>query len=240
MDYDDLQIFPWEPFLPGSTRIVDKIGIHEPLKLELEGRKEEVEEIRAKTHVLIFDEIITGLRVPKNCVSSWWNIQPDLICLGKGLANGMPLSVVAGREEVMNCDDYFISSTFSGEAVSLAACKATLEELNTRNPEELVFHGQKFCDQFNEITKSIGARIDGYGSRGQTNFYEHDSTMLLFQELLKAGIFMGRAFFYNWAHLESNLDHYVLNVVSDCVNRIKSGAVELQGKRPQPTFGRNS
>lgn len=64
--------------------------------------------------LLIFDEIITGFRVPKFSVSNWQNIQPDIICLGKAIANGFSLSVVAGKREVMDCGEYFISSTFSG------------------------------------------------------------------------------------------------------------------------------
>jgi glutamate-1-semialdehyde aminotransferase len=46
--------------------------------------------------LLIFDEIITGFRFPKWSVSTTYGITPDLICLGKAIAGGMPLSVVGG------------------------------------------------------------------------------------------------------------------------------------------------
>jgi glutamate-1-semialdehyde 2,1-aminomutase len=59
--------------------------------------------------VLIFDETITGLRFPKLSVAAWSGVYPDIIIMGKALANGLPISVVAGRKEVMEAD-YFVSS----------------------------------------------------------------------------------------------------------------------------------
>ena len=217
--------------------------IIEPIKLDAsDTRKTWIKKLREDCTnygvMLIFDEIVTGFRVSKYTVSAWWNIQPDLICLGKALANGYPLAVVSGKKEVMDCGEYFISSTYSGEAISLAACKATLEELQKRKMEDLIYYGQRFCDRFNEICKPIGSRIEGYGSRGETDFYENDNTVLLFQELCKCGILMGRAFFWNFAHIEEEVEESTLNLVSDAVNRIQNGKVKLEGKKPIQSFKR--
>jgi glutamate-1-semialdehyde aminotransferase len=58
---------------------------------------------------------------------------PDLACFGKAMANGFPLAAIVGRGEVMRLfEQVFFSFTFGGEAVSLAACCATIKELRRR------------------------------------------------------------------------------------------------------------
>ena len=51
--------------------------------------------------VLIFDEIVTGFRVANGGAQEYFGVVPDLATLGKGLANGFPLSAVTGRTEIM-------------------------------------------------------------------------------------------------------------------------------------------
>ena len=64
---------------------------------------------------------------------SCFGVTPDLATFGKGLANGYPVSAVAGRRDVMKLmEEIFFSFTFGGETLSLAAAKATLTKLKTR------------------------------------------------------------------------------------------------------------
>jgi glutamate-1-semialdehyde aminotransferase len=78
--------------------------------------------------LLIFDEIVTGFRLANGGAQEHFGVTPDLAVFAKGIANGMPLAVVAGREEVMaSMTGALISITYGGEALSLAAAKATLE-----------------------------------------------------------------------------------------------------------------
>jgi glutamate-1-semialdehyde 2,1-aminomutase len=242
----------WTSLTPPALGVVDtfkicnpeegnrpRITICEPVQLDYgKDRIEWLEEERKYAKCLIFDEIVTGTRVPKLTVSTWFGVKPDIICLGKGIANGFPLSVVAGRAEVMDCGEYFLSSTFSGDCIALAACKATLEELEKRSTEELFYYANRFQNKFNEICKPIGTNIKGYGTRGQTDFYENENTVLLFQELVRSGVFMGRAFFYNWSHLEEGVEDQVLNLTADCVSKIKRGMVKLEGTAPKGSFKR--
>lgn len=82
--------------------------------------------------LLIFDETITGFRFSNGGAQELFDVTPDLATFGKGLANGYPLSAIAGRAEVMNLmDEIFFSFTFGGEALSLAAAKAVLHKLGT-------------------------------------------------------------------------------------------------------------
>jgi glutamate-1-semialdehyde 2,1-aminomutase len=55
--------------------------------------------VRRDGALLIFDEVVSGLRASVGGMQEEWGVTPDLACFGKGLANGMPLSVLVGREQ---------------------------------------------------------------------------------------------------------------------------------------------
>src|SRR5262249_46665839 len=88
-----------------------------------------LEGLRDLTHhngaLLVFDEIVTGFRWHIGGAQAHYGVMPDLACFGKGMANGMPISAVVGRRDVMRLmEDIFFSGTFSGECLSLAASLA--------------------------------------------------------------------------------------------------------------------
>lgn len=77
--------------------------------------------------ILVFDETITGFRFAKGGAQELFNVIPDLTTLGKGLANGFPLSAVVGKREIMGeMSEIFFSGTFGGELLSLAAANEVL------------------------------------------------------------------------------------------------------------------
>lgn len=91
------------------------------------------EETRRSGAVLIFDEIKTAFRVGMGGAASRWGGEPDLVVLGKALANGFPLAAVGGRSEVMQkVRDTWISSTLATEFVSFAAARATIRVARDR------------------------------------------------------------------------------------------------------------
>ena len=80
--------------------------------------------------LVIFDEIITGFRWGLGGAQARYGVVPDLACFGKAMGNGMPISAVVGRADVMRLmEDIFYSGTFAGEALSLAAAIATIDKL---------------------------------------------------------------------------------------------------------------
>lgn len=84
--------------------------------------------------LLIFDEIITGFRWSIGGAQKYFGVTPDLSCFGKAMSNGMPLSAIAGRRDVMQGTEHiFFSMTYGGECLSLASAKATLTALK-KNP----------------------------------------------------------------------------------------------------------
>ena len=82
--------------------------------------------------LLIVDEVKTGFRVSKGGVQELFNIEADLCTFAKAVANGYPLSIVAGKEEIMRKigDGVVHGGTFTGHSVSLAAANKTLEILD--------------------------------------------------------------------------------------------------------------
>ncbi len=75
----------------------------------------------------VIDEVKTNCRIAIGGATERYNLQPDLIVLGKALANGFPLAAVGGRHAVMErTADTWISSTLATEFLSLAAAEACL------------------------------------------------------------------------------------------------------------------
>ena len=82
--------------------------------------------------VLIIDEVKTGFRVAKGGVQELFGVESDLCTFAKALGNGYPISVVAGREEIMRKvgDGVVHGGTFTAHSVALAAANKTLQILD--------------------------------------------------------------------------------------------------------------
>jgi LysW-gamma-L-lysine/LysW-L-ornithine aminotransferase len=81
--------------------------------------------------VLIFDEIQSGLgRTGKMWAGQNWNTTPDIMCLAKGIAGGIPMGLVLAKQEIMDTMKLGEhSSTFGGSPIACAAGTATIEAL---------------------------------------------------------------------------------------------------------------
>lgn len=111
-----------------------------------------LEEVKRLTHqagaLLIFDETITGFRYSKGGAQELFGVIPDLSTFGKGMANGFPVSAVAGKREIMmEMEEIFFSGTFGGEMLSLTAAKIVLQRHLTEDlAGELSSIGQSLSD----------------------------------------------------------------------------------------------
>src|SRR5205823_1065132 len=80
--------------------------------------------------LLVADEVQTGMgRTGKLFAVEHWGIEPDIICLAKGIASGMPLGAMIARDEVMDWPSGSHASTFGGNPVSCRAALATIDLL---------------------------------------------------------------------------------------------------------------
>ena len=183
--------------------------------------------------VLIFDEVITGLRYLNHSVSKSYNIKPDLICLGKAIGSGLPLAAVAGRADILD-GPYFVSSTNAGSVAGLAACIAAVKLLTGSvdyKVDRLWKSGEYFMNQFNGLHPQV--RIEGYPTRG-VFAGDADVKALFFQEACRAGVLFGPSWFFNFDHVK-DMD-MVLDISRAILDRIKRGEVELEGQAPVSPF----
>jgi glutamate-1-semialdehyde 2,1-aminomutase len=139
---------------PGQVAavIMEPMNIYEPEPGFLESIKELTHKNGA---VFIFDETVTGFRFAKGGAQEYFNVIPDIATFGKGLANGYPLSAIAGKAEIMHLmGKIFYSFTFGGETLSLVASLETLKKIE-RLPviETLKKQGEKVIDGLNGIIR---------------------------------------------------------------------------------------
>lgn len=232
---------------PTLDSLADSLGVFcnnlaavivEPVQLDMnvEPQLKEIRRICTRRGiVLIFDEVISGFRVPKYSFSNLMGIEPDILCLGKALGSGYPLAIVGGREDIMETPGYFISSTHNGEASALREALHTLDFLNEQKLLELWARGNAFREAFNSLSPKI--RIAGYATRGELQG-EETFKALFMQEMVKRGYFFGRAWFITFAHTTEILAGTV-ETAAKVVKDIEAGRVRLEGQLPRPVFRRN-
>ena len=97
--------------------------------------------------LLIFDEIQAGLgRTGRMWASEHWNTVPDILCIAKGIAGGVPMGVTMVRPDILDCiSKGEHSSTFGGNPLSCAAGTATLQALTQ---DGLIDNAEKMGEKF--------------------------------------------------------------------------------------------
>ncbi len=112
----------------------------------------------AKKHgaLLIADEIWTGLGRAGKLLFSLDQVEPDLICLGKGLGGGLPISALVGRDEVLQSwqqnAEVVHTSTFAGAPLACATALTTLDVIEQEALcERATTVGATFCDSLRRL-----------------------------------------------------------------------------------------
>jgi glutamate-1-semialdehyde aminotransferase len=166
--------------------------------------------------LLVFDEMWTGFRFALGGAQERFGVEADLMCYSKAIANGMPLAVLAGRTDVMRlCErDVFFFTTFGGEALSLAAAKATIRELRGRRvPEYLARQGDRLRDGYNALARDLDlayTRAIGAGCRSLVTFDEAacdplDMKSLVQQEMFRHGILWSGFHNMSFSHADDDV-----------------------------------
>ncbi|MBT3931731.1 MAG: aminotransferase class III-fold pyridoxal phosphate-dependent enzyme [Rhodospirillaceae bacterium] len=173
--------------------------------------------------LLVFDETVTGFRLALGGAQDYYGVVPDLSAFGKGMANGYPLSCLVGRSEIMSeMREVFLSSTFGGEAVSLAAALATVAKIQ-REPviESLWRTGGALRANVNRMLAETGldAAIALKGVDPWVGIAVHDhagaSAMeirtYLMKEMMALGVLVTGSHNISYAH-----DDAIMELVSEC------------------------
>jgi glutamate-1-semialdehyde 2,1-aminomutase len=214
------------------------------------------EACRAHGALLIFDEMWTGFRFALGGAQELFGVRADLACFSKAIANGMPISVLCGRADVMAlCDkDVFFFTTFGGEALSLAAAQATMKEIKEKNvPAALARQGKKIREGYNALAADLGmgyTKCVGFDCRSLVTFTPEagdglEAKSFVQQELIRRGILWGG--FHNMSFSHSDADvAYTLEAWGEVLPLLKaavaSGSVgsSLRGAPVAPVFRRTT
>jgi 4-aminobutyrate aminotransferase len=104
--------------------------------------------------LLVLDEVQTGMgRTGKMYACQHWGVDPDIICLAKGIASGMPLGAMVAREQVMDWPSGSHASTFGGNPVSCRAALATLDLLEAGYMTNATERGVQLKQGLRELKK---------------------------------------------------------------------------------------
>jgi glutamate-1-semialdehyde aminotransferase len=203
--------------------------------------------------LLIFDEMWTGFRLALGGAQEYFGVEPDLACYSKAIANGMPLAVLTGRQAVMQllAEEVFFFTTFGGEALSLAAAKATIKEMQQEEvPAYLAEQGQKLKDGYNQLAAALGINhyttCKGHPARTLITFDAAAGDPLLLkslvqQEMIKRGILWSGFHNICFSHLDDDVA-YTLDVYAEVLPILKQAVAAktvadyLRGEPVQPVF----
>ncbi|HEY6922228.1 MAG TPA: aminotransferase class III-fold pyridoxal phosphate-dependent enzyme, partial [Steroidobacteraceae bacterium] len=192
---------------------------------------------------LIFDEMITGLRVHPAGAQGLFGIQADLATYGKIIGGGLPLGVIAGKSRFMDAidggpwtygDNSFpavdrtaFGGTFCQYPMAMAAALAVLERVEQEGPalqQRLNERTRRLVRDLNEIFTETQAPIKAtcFGSLFRFEFTENLD--LFFYHLLEKGFYIWewRTCFLSTAHTEEDLDR-LLRAVKDSIAELRAG-----------------
>tara|TARA_Y100000592_G_C5466008_1_gene316730 strand:- start:1162 stop:2454 length:1293 start_codon:yes stop_codon:yes gene_type:complete len=213
--------------------------------------------------LLIFDEVVTGFRWSLGGAQEYFGVTPDLCCLGKALANGMPLAAIAGKKKYMQeLNHAFFSMTFGGECLSLAAAIETIKELKTKDYNHIWKLGNMLDEGIKSSAKKHGLEINFAGSapRHNLSFESNESKFegnqssfiykdpkgmkaLFYQEMVKQKILFPNVIYISFAHTEKDIKKTIkaadksFKFVKDNINNIDN---VLEGKKSIDIFRKNT
>ncbi len=193
--------------------IMEPMGIVEPEPEYLEGVRALATQHGA---VLIFDECWTGFRIDLQGAYGKFGVAPDLACFGKALGNGVPISVILGKAEIMDVfDEIFYSFTFGGDMLGIAAANAVLDVLESEPVLDTVeATGRALMDGFLALVAETGLQdkvtLAGYPARHVMGFSGDGEDGLLIksvfqQEAIARGVLAAGWHAPSYAHSETDV-----------------------------------
>ena len=181
--------------------------------------------------LLIFDEVMTGFRVARNCAQGLFGIEPDLTTLGKVIGGGMPAAAYGGKAEVMASiapdGPVYQAGTLSGNPVAMAAGLKTLELIDDGAFwANLTATTQKLVDGLADAANTAGIPVSVENEGGMFGLVFTDAGPVrsyaqvaaadvgrfktFFHGMLAAGVYMApsafEAGFVSSAHSEADID----------------------------------
>ncbi len=208
--------------------------------------------------LLIFDEVVSGFRYALGGASELYKVTPDLAAFGKGMGNGLPISAVAGRADVMELigtQGVFISTTFGGETLSMAGSLATLKILGQPGTYERIWKlGTRLLEgirtaitrhHVGEVVKVSGLPPHGgVGFEGKGDLDYLDMLSIYQQRMVEGGILTTGINNISLAHTEADIDQFIAaadTAFADIRRALDQNSLQgiLTAGKVNPIFKRN-
>ena len=204
---------------------------------------------KRKKIVLIFDECTSGFRETNGGLHKKYKIYPDIAVFGKSIGNGIPITAVIGKKEIMiKARKSFISSTFWTDATGPAAALSTLKEMERiKSWKKITKIGRRIKMKWLKLSKKYKIKIKIQGIDALPSF-SFDSNLNLYfktfitQEMLKKKILATNSVYCCIQH-EKYLNIYFkeLEKIFSQIKKISDGksiAYYLRFPVSQPGFSR--
>ncbi|TMO85301.1 glutamate-1-semialdehyde 2,1-aminomutase [Pseudoalteromonas spongiae] len=165
----------------------------------LEGLRAICDEYKS---VLIFDEVMTGFRVAKGGAQAYYNITPDLTCLGKVIGGGMPVGAFGGKTEIMDyiapVGPVYQAGTLSGNPIAMAAGLKALELLDVDGlHDELEAKSKRICEGFKAAAEKAGIELTTNYAGGMYGFFfTSEETVTTYQQATECDLERFKKFFH--------------------------------------------
>jgi glutamate-1-semialdehyde 2,1-aminomutase len=180
--------------------------------------------------LLVVDEIKTVCRLAIGGGCERYGIRPDLVAMGKAMANGFPLAAVGGRAEVMDwVRRTWISSTLATESVALSAAVATLRVMEERRvPEHLTRVGTRLRDGLARLAsrhEGLVARVAGVPEMCHLEYRDEPLSGRVTVACAERGLLFKRGAynFVSLAHDAAEVDR-ALDVLDDALSVVARSA----------------
>ncbi len=207
--------------------------------------------------VLVFDEVVSGFRYALGGASELFAVTPDLASIGKGMANGYAISAVVGKKEILQQieEGVFVSTTFGGDSVPMAAALATISileqpgfydhinKIGTIQRDGIAKLIEKYALQdvlsVSGMPAHAGVAFEGHGKLSYL-----DVQSIYSQIMIDNGILVLAIYNINGSHTEKEAEQYLAatdKAFALIRKAVDADSVEgiLRGGRVDPVFKRN-
>lgn len=208
--------------------------------------------------IAIFDEVVSGFRYAIGGASEYYGVTPDMASYGKGCANGMPLSFVAGKRELISQIEQgvFVSMTFGGDAISFAGALATIKEMQEK---DVIGHAWKLgtllLDGMKELIAKHGIEeavsVSGLAPHGGLAFNDVGSLNYLDVQSIFSKVMVDNGILcmainnISFSHTEDDIKKFLaaadcaFATIREAMDKDSADGILPAGERVNPVFKRN-
>lgn len=209
--------------------VAGNMGVVPPIEGFLQGLRDITNEYGS---LLIFDEVMTGFRVGYNCAQGYFDVMPDLTCLGKVIGGGLPVGAFGGKAEIMDkiapVGSIYQAGTLSGNPLALTSGYETLSQLTPESYEyfnelgDILEEGLKKVAKKHNVPLTVnraGSMIGYFLNEGPvTNFAQANQSDLklfseMYREMAKEGVFLPpsqfEGTFLSTAHTKEDIERTI-------------------------------